>query len=53
MHNILHDIYYNIGKSGKYLIQTWSQTKSIGIKLPEVHGVSKRLDPNFNQRSRL
>ena len=24
-----------------------SQTKSSGIKLPEVHGVSKNLDPNI------
>ena len=25
----------------------WSQTKSSGLKLPEVHGVSKNLDPNI------
>ena len=25
----------------------WSQTKSSGIKLLEVHGVSKNLDPNI------
>ena len=37
----------NIGKSEKYLVQTWSQTKSSGIKLLEVHGVSKNLDPNI------
>ena len=30
----------------KYLIQTPSQTKSSRIKLPEVHGVRKNLDPN-------
>ena len=34
MHNILHKKYYNIGKSEKYLVQTWSQTKSSRIKLP-------------------
>ena len=33
--------------SKKYLIQTRSQTKSSGIKLPEVHGVGKNLDPNL------
>ena len=47
MHNILHEKYYNIGKSEKYLIQMYSQTKSSGIKLSEVHGVSKNLDPNI------
>ena len=41
MHSILHDKCYNIGISEKYLIQTWSQAKSSGIKLPEFHGVSK------------
>ena len=31
----------------KYLIQTQSQAKSSGIKLPEVHGIRKSLDPNL------
>ena len=31
----------------KYLIQTYSQVKSSGIKLPEVHGVEKSLNPNL------
>ena len=31
----------------KYLIQTCSQAKSSGIKLPEVHGVAKSLNPNL------
>ena len=31
----------------KYLIQTRSQAKSSGIKLPEVHGMRKNLDPNL------
>ena len=31
----------------KYLIQTRSQAKSSGIKLPEVYGVGKNLDPNL------
>ena len=47
MHNILHEKYYNIGKSEKYLVQTQSQTKSSRIKLPEVHDVRKNLDPNI------
>ena len=47
MHNMLHEKYYNIGKSEKYLVQMWSQTKSSGVKLLEVHGASKNLDPNI------
>ena len=31
---------------GKYLVQTCSQAKCSGIKLLEVHGVGKSLDPN-------
>ena len=37
MCQVLDDNYYNT----KYLIQTRSQAKSSGIKLPEVHGVEK------------
>ena len=33
--------------NGKYLIQMHSQAKTSGIKLPEVHGVGKSLDPNL------
>ena len=29
------------------MVQTRSQTKSSGIKLPEIHGVRKNLDPNI------
>ena len=47
MNNILHEKYYNIGKLEKYLVQTLSQTRSSGIKLPEVHTVSTNLDPNI------
>ena len=31
----------------KYLIQTHSQAKTSGTKLPEVHGVRKELNPNL------
>ena len=31
----------------KYLVQTQSQAKSSGIKLAEVHGIGKGLDPNI------
>ena len=46
MHNVLHEKYYNFGMTDKYLVQTQSQIKSSGIKLPEVHGVKKILDTN-------
>ena len=39
----LDDNYYN----EKYLIQTRSQAKSSGIKLPEVHGMGMNLDSNL------
>ena len=38
VHKILDANYYNIEK---YLIQTRSQARSNGIKLPEVHGMGK------------
>ena len=44
MHKILDHNYYNIEE---YLIHTRSQARSSGIKLPEVHGVGKNLDPNL------
>ena len=44
MHKVLHENYYNIEN---YLVQTRSQAKSSGIKLPEVHGMGKNLDPNI------
>ena len=34
MHKVLHKNYYNIEN---YLVQTRSQARSSGIKLPEVH----------------
>ena len=36
MHKILHKNYYNVDS---YLVQTRSEVKSSGIKLPEVHGM--------------
>ena len=38
--------YNNDFNSEKYLIQTCSQAKMSGSKLPEVHGMQKELDPN-------
>ena len=44
MHKVLKENYYNINS---YLVQTRSQAKFSGIKLPEVHGMRKNLDPNI------
>ena len=49
MHNILHKRNYNVGRSENYLVQMQSQTKSSGVKLLEVHGMSTNLDPNIQQ----
>ena len=42
MHKVLHENYYNVEN---YIVKTRSQAKSSGIKLLEVHGVAKNLDP--------
>ena len=44
MCKILHKKYHNVEN---YLVQTRFQTRSSGIKLPEVHGVGKNLDSNI------
>ena len=44
MYKLLHEKYYN---TENYLVQTQSQTRSSGIKLPEVHGMGKNLDPHI------
>ena len=36
----------NQPKTNKYLVQTRSQAKSSGIKIPEIHGANKGLDPH-------
>ena len=48
MKTILNYKYYEVEEEkGKYLVQTSSQTKDSGIKVPEVHGTKKGLDPNL------
>ena len=50
MKAILNDRYYKVkGEKGKYLLQTQSQTKDSGIKVPEVHGSKKGIDPNLRR----
>ena len=56
MYKILEDHMNNFDKysdnfsNEKYLIQTHSQAKTSGTKLPEVHGVQKGSDPNLKTR---
>ena len=47
MYSILQEKHYNIGNSARYLVQTQSQAKSSGIKLPEAHSISRSLDLNI------
>ena len=44
---ILKDRYYNIGNESRYLVQTRSQAKDRGIKLPEVHSIDKGINPDI------
>ena len=44
MYQVLNENYYN---TENYLVQTRSQATSSGIKLLEVHGMRKNLDPNI------
>ena len=52
MYRILESNLNNFDKNNsfgnsKYLVQMCSQAKTCGAKLPEVHGVEKRLNPNL------
>ena len=38
MHQVLHEIYYD---TENYLVQTRSQARPSGIKLPDIHGTGK------------
>ena len=49
MRDVLQEKYYNFSNTkvgDRYLVQTRSQAKSSGVKLPEVHGIEKGLDPH-------
>ena len=45
MKTILKERCYNIGNESRYLVQTSSQAKDSGIKLPEVCSVNKGINP--------
>ena len=53
MQAVLKDRYYNVGSDNKYLIQMHSQAKASEVKLPEVHGVVKGLDPNMKPERQI
>ena len=55
MQSILQTRYYILykGSFGKYLVQTRSQEKSCGIKLPEVQAVGKVLDLNIQPEKQV
>ena len=44
---ILNDKYYSVGRESIYLVQTCSQVKDRGIRLAEVHGAEKGVDPDL------
>ena len=43
MYNALHENYYRNDHIDRYLVQALSQTKAVGVKLPEVHGTRKTI----------
>ena len=47
MKTILKDKYYNVEDESRNLVQTCSQVKDKGIKLPGLHGVDKGIDPDL------
>ena len=47
MKAILNEKYYKTEEEGKYLVQMQSQAKEREIKVPEVHGPKKDIDPNL------
>ena len=47
MKAILNDKYHSVGRDTRYLFQTHSQVNDRGIKLPEVHGAEKGVDPDL------
>ena len=50
MHKVLQENYYKIDS---YMVQTRSEAKPSGIKLPEVHDVKKNLDPNIKPENNM
>ena len=53
MKAIIKDKYYNIGNESRYLVQTPSQARDSGIKLPEVHSIDKGTNPDIKPERQL
>ena len=53
MQAILKDRYYNVGSDNKYLIQMCSQAKASRVKLSEVHGVDKGINPDIKSEKQV
>ena len=47
MYNVLYEAYYRVELTDRYLVQTQSQTKAAGVKLPEVHSARKTIIMNM------
>ena len=47
MKAILNNKHYNVEKDNRHLVQTCSQSKETGVRLLEVHGAEKGLDPDL------
>ena len=47
MDQVLHENYYDIENTENHLVQTRCQMKSNGVKLPEVCGMRRNLDPKI------
>ena len=43
IYNALYETYYRVELADKYLVQTQSETRAAGVKLPEVHGTRKMI----------
>ena len=59
LRNPIDDHFYQINsrtdppKTDKYLVQTRSQAKSSSIKIPEIHGTNKGLDPHVQSGKQM
>ena len=55
LRRVLHENYYKLGnitETDKYLVQTRSEVKSSGVKVPEEHGIDKGLIPCVKPETR-
>ena len=53
MQGIVHGRYYDITNLERYLVEAQTQAKSSGIKLPQVCGIGKSLDPNIQPEKQI